>query len=80
MGWIDLVQGRDRCWALVNAVMNLRFPQNSGNDLNSRGPVSFSEKPLLHGVNLLVNLLSRLCSFKEGFLLLVLLRNIWEHM
>jgi hypothetical protein len=26
MGWIDLTQHRDRCWALVNAVMNLRFP------------------------------------------------------
>ena len=26
MNWIDLVQDRDRCWALVNAVMNLRVP------------------------------------------------------
>ena len=24
--WIDVVQGRDRWWALVNAVMNLRVP------------------------------------------------------
>jgi hypothetical protein len=24
MGWIDLFQNRDRCLALVNAVMNLR--------------------------------------------------------
>jgi len=24
--WIDLIQNRDRWWALVNAVMNLRFP------------------------------------------------------
>jgi hypothetical protein len=24
MDWIDLVQDRDRSWALVNAVMNLR--------------------------------------------------------
>ena len=22
--WIDLTQNKDRCWALVNAVMNLR--------------------------------------------------------
>ena len=24
MDWIDLAQNRDRCWAVVNAVMNLR--------------------------------------------------------
>jgi len=26
MEWIDLAQDRDRCWALVNAVMNFRDP------------------------------------------------------
>jgi len=26
MGWIDLAQDRDRRWALVNEVMNLRVP------------------------------------------------------
>ena len=26
MDWIDLVQDRDRWWALVNVVMNLLFP------------------------------------------------------
>jgi hypothetical protein len=26
MDWIDLAQGRDRWWALVNAVMNMQVP------------------------------------------------------
>jgi len=35
MDWIKLVEVRDRWRALVNAVMNLRVPQNAGNFLTS---------------------------------------------
>ena len=33
--WISVGQDKDRWEALVNAVMNLRVPQNTGNFLSS---------------------------------------------
>jgi hypothetical protein len=35
----------------VNAVINLRVPQNAGNFLTSWKPGSFSRRTLLHGVS-----------------------------
>ena len=40
--WFDLAKDRDKWWAVVNAVTNLRVLENAGNSLTSRGTVNFS--------------------------------------
>jgi hypothetical protein len=46
--WIDVAQGRDQWWALVNTVMNLRVPCNVVKFLRSYTTGGFS-RAQLHG-------------------------------
>jgi hypothetical protein len=48
MDWIDLSQNRNQWRALVNTVMNLRVPENTGKFLSSCTVGSFSRRAQLH--------------------------------
>jgi hypothetical protein len=48
LDWTDLVQYRDRWWALVKVVTKLEVPNNTGNLSTSWGSVCFSRSHVLH--------------------------------
>jgi hypothetical protein len=48
MDWIDLAQDREQWRALMNTVVDLRFPYNAGNFLSSCTIGSFSRRTQLH--------------------------------
>ena len=65
VNWIFLAQDRDKCWALVNAVMNLWFVLNAGKFLTGCRKNSFSRRTLPRGVSQLICLFVWLLSLNQ---------------
>jgi hypothetical protein len=51
MDRIHLAQDRDKWWAVVNTITNLRVPQNFEKFLNNCTIGGFSRRAHLHGVS-----------------------------
>jgi hypothetical protein len=51
MYWTDLAQEKGQWRALVNTIMNLRFPQNVSKFLSSCTTGGFSRRAEVHGVS-----------------------------
>jgi len=62
-------QDRDKWWACVETVMNIRILYNEGNFLTSWGTVSLTRSIALHWTYLFVCLLTRLASTRAHCLL-----------
>ena len=60
--WIDLAQERDKWWALVNVVMNLRVPWSAVSFWATWEPVRLSTGTLLYAVRTVAVFLRTLCT------------------
>jgi hypothetical protein len=72
MEWVELLQDKVGCRALVTDVMNLRFTYTEVHFLTRRTPDSFSKRTLLHGINYRVNCIRHYANFREAIISFVM--------